>query len=99
MGKSKADARISMPADCRIAEVGELQARLLDALESPQIVLDAGTVDRVDTAALQLLVAFQREAKQRERQVQWAQVNAPLRDAADQLGLSEVLALPAYKPA
>lgn len=99
MGKSKPDASIRMPADCRIAEVGELHAQLLGALESSQIVLDGGTVDRVDTAALQLLVAFQREAKQRERQVQWAQVSAPLHDAASQLGLTEALALPAHKPA
>jgi len=96
---AKGDARVGMPADCRIAEVGALHGQLRDALEASQIVLDAATVDRVDTAALQLLVVFQREAKQRERQVQWAGVSAPLYDAASQLGLVEALALPAKKPA
>lgn len=98
-GKSKSEARVSMPADCRIAEVGALHAQLCGALESSQIVLDGTTVDRVDTAALQLLVVFQREAKKRERQLQWAGTSAPLYDAASQLGLTEALALPAKKPA
>ncbi|WP_158628811.1 STAS domain-containing protein [Dyella choica] len=98
-GKSKQDARVSMPVDCRIAEVGAMHAQLRGALESSRIVLDGSAVDRVDTAALQLLVVFQREAKKRERQVQWAQVSAPLHDAASQLGLAEALALPARRPA
>ena len=98
-GKSKGEARVSMPADCRIAEVGALHRQLRGALESSQIVLDGTTVDRVDTAALQLLVVFQREAKKRERHVQWAAASAPLYDAASQLGLVEALALPAKKPA
>lgn len=98
-GKSKSEARVSMPADCRIAEVGELHTQLRKALDASQIVLDGTAVDRVDTAALQLLVVFQREAQKRERQVQWAGVSAPLQDAAGQLGLAQVLALPAKKPA
>lgn len=97
--KSKNETRVNMPADCRIADAGELHAQLKSALGSSQIVLDGTTVDRVDTAALQLLVVFQREAKQRERQLQWAGVSAPLYDAASQLGLTEALALPAKKPA
>ena len=97
--KSKPETRISIPADCRIAEVGPLHTQLRSVLGASQIVLDGTAVERVDTAALQLLVVFQREAKQRERQVQWAGVSAPLHDAASQLGLVEALALPAKKPA
>ncbi|RDS78974.1 STAS domain-containing protein [Dyella monticola] len=98
-GKSKTETRVSIPADCRIADVGELHTQLRGALGASQIVLDGTTVDRVDTAALQLLVVFQHEAKKRERQVNWAGVSAPLYDAASQLGLAEALALPAKKPA
>lgn len=97
--KSKSETRVNMPADCRIADVGELHTQLKGALGGSQIVLNGDTVDRVDTAALQLLVAFQHEARKRERQVQWAGVSAPLHDAASQLGLVEALALPAKKPA
>ena len=97
--KGKNDMRVSMPADCRIADVGPLHEQLKGALGGSQIVLDGAAVDRVDTAALQLLVAFQHEARKRERQVQWAGVSTPLHDAASQLGLVEALALPVKKPA
>jgi anti-anti-sigma regulatory factor len=104
--KSKSDAtsaaneaRIGIPADCRIADVGSLQQQLRAALDAPQIVLDASGVERVDTAALQLLVVFQREAARRGKQMNWAGVSAPLHDAASQLGLAQTLALPAKQPA
>jgi ABC-type transporter Mla MlaB component len=97
--KSKSETRVNMPADCRIADVGELHTQLKGALGGSQIVLDGAAVERIDTAALQLLVVFQHEAKKRERQVQWAGASAPLYDAAGQLGLMEALALPAKKPA
>lgn len=97
--KNKSEARLSVPADCRIGEVGELQKQLRDALASSQIVLDGSTVDRIDTAALQLLVVFQREVQKRGNQMNWAGVSAPLHDAASQLGLAQVLALPAKQPA
>ncbi|HUA81531.1 MAG TPA: STAS domain-containing protein [Dyella sp.] len=93
--KGKSEARIAIPADCRIADVGDLHKQLRGALESPHIVLDGTAVDRVDTAALQLLVAFQHEAQKRTRQVNWVGASVPLHDAATQLGLAQVLALPA----
>jgi phospholipid transport system transporter-binding protein len=95
----KSEARISMPADCRIAEVSGMHRQLREAVDASQIVLDGSTVDRVDTAALQLLVVFQREASKRGNSVTWAGVSAPLQDAANQLGLAQTLALPAKQPA
>ena len=92
--KSQTETRIAIPADCRIADVGDLHKQLTGALDSPQIVLDGSAVDRVDTAALQLLVVFQREAQKRARPVNWAGASVPLHDAATQLGLAQVLALP-----
>lgn len=96
---AKVEARVDMAADCRIADVGQLHRQLRVALDASQIVLDGSTVDRVDTAALQLLVVFQREAQKRGRQVSWAGVSAPLHDAASQLGLAQTLALPAKQSA
>ncbi|HTV85397.1 MAG TPA: STAS domain-containing protein [Dyella sp.] len=93
------EARIGIPADCRIADVGDLHRKLSDAFDAPQIVLDASAVERVDTAALQLLVVFQREAAKRGKQMSWAGVSAPLHEAASQLGLAQTLALPAKQPA
>jgi phospholipid transport system transporter-binding protein len=97
--KNKSETKVGMPADFRIAEVADMHRQLTAALDAPQIVLDGTTVDRVDTAALQLLVVFQREVQKRNKQMNWAGVSAPLYDAASQLGLAQALALPAKKPA
>ena len=88
-------ACVGMPADFRIADVMDMHRQLRDALDLSPVVLDGTTVDRVDTAALQLLVAYQRDAQKRGHQVSWAGVSAPLYDAASQLGLAQTLALPA----
>jgi phospholipid transport system transporter-binding protein len=96
---TKGEVRVGMPADFRIAEVSEMHRQLREALDGSSIVLDGGSVDRVDTAALQLLVVFQHEARKRGSQVTWAAASAPLQDAASQLALAQTLALPAKQPA
>jgi phospholipid transport system transporter-binding protein len=90
---------IGLPADCRMAELSALRDQLLLARDAPLSTLEAGGVERVDTAALQLLVAFHRDAQTRGTQVAWAGVSAPLQNAAQQLGLTKTLALPAAMPA
>jgi phospholipid transport system transporter-binding protein len=96
---AKGEVRVGMPADFRIAEASEMHRQLRAALDGSAIVLDGGAVERVDTAALQLLVVFQHEARKRDRPVSWAAVSAPLHDAASQLALAQTLALPAKQPA
>ncbi|MBM7127926.1 STAS domain-containing protein [Dyella mobilis] len=98
-GASKGEVRVGMPADFRIAEVTDVHRQLGEALDASQILLDGGAVDRIDTAALQMLVVFQREAQKRGNTVNWAGASAPLHDAASQLGLAQILALPAKQPA
>jgi anti-anti-sigma regulatory factor len=96
-GKSKTSsaACVGMPADFRIADVMDMHRQLRDALNMSPIVLDGTAVDRVDTAALQLLVAFQRDAQKRGHPLSWIGASTPLYDAASQLGLAQTLALPA----
>ena len=96
---AKAATVIGLPADCRMAELPALRDQFLLALAAPLSTLEASGVERVDTAALQLLVAFHRDAQARGRQVAWAGVSASLRDAAERLGLTKTLALPAAMPA
>jgi phospholipid transport system transporter-binding protein len=96
---AEGSVRVGMPADFRIAEVTDMHRRLGDTLDSGAIVLDGSAVERVDTAALQLLVVYQREVQKRGNPMQWAGVSAPLHDAASQLGLAQILALPAKQPA
>jgi phospholipid transport system transporter-binding protein len=96
---AKAATVIGLPADYRMAELSALRDRFLLALDAPLNTLEAIGVERVDTAALQLLVAFHRDAQARGGQVAWAGVSVPLRDAAERLGLTKTLALPAAMPA
>jgi phospholipid transport system transporter-binding protein len=96
---AKAATVIGLPADCRMAELSALRDQFLLALDAPLSTLEAIEVERVDTAALQLLVAFHRDAQARGRQVAWAGVSVPLRDAAERLGLTKTLAMPAAMPA
>lgn len=93
---ARPSATIELPADCRMAELAALRER---CLAMPPSTLDAAALTRVDTAALQLLVAVHRDAQARGEQIAWANVSAPLRDAAERLGLTQALVLPAAMPA
>lgn len=102
MGKAKTDkaeGRVALPADCRIADLPAVKDALRAALAAPGVALDGGAVERVDTAALQLLAVFRREAAARGVAVQWLGASAALRDGADRLGLVQTLELPAATPA
>ena len=102
MGKAKTDkapARVALPADCRIAELPAVKEALRGALAAPDAALDGGAVERVDTAALQLLAVFRREAAARGVAVAWLGASAALREGAARLGLEQTLELPAATPA
>ncbi|MHA6205527.1 STAS domain-containing protein [Dyella soli] len=91
--------RVLLPTDFRLAEVAAVKAELIDAFDAPAVQLDGGGVERVDTAALQLLVAFRREALARGLTPAWQGVSGAMRDAANLLGLAQALELPATMPA
>ena len=77
-----------------ISTVGELRNILLLALEDKQPVRLAGTdIARADTAALQMLSAFIKDAKAQAQEVAWEAPSAALLEAAQLLGLSGVLGL------
>jgi ABC-type transporter Mla MlaB component len=92
--KAPAAAEIGLPADCRMAAQAALLADLLGALDAPATHLDGRAVERVDTAALQLLTLFRREALSRGREVSWVGASTTLCEAADTLGLVKALDLP-----
>jgi ABC-type transporter Mla MlaB component len=73
----------------------ELQLSLCGYLETPQcVVLDVANIERIDTAALQLLCAFVRDRNARGFKVQWQGSSAALQEAADLLALRPLLCLP-----
>lgn len=88
-------ARVLLPADCRMAAQAALKAELLGALDAGAIVLDGSQVERVDTAALQLLVLFRRELDARGGTLGWHGTSDALNEAAGLLGLAQLLNLPA----
>lgn len=59
------------------------------------VELHTTQLERVDAAALQLLVAFRRAVRERGLRLQWSTVSQPLRSSAELLGLTEALELPA----
>lgn len=96
----KSEARVvALPADFRLAELATVKSALIEAFDAPAVQLDGAAVERVDTAALQLLVAFRREAAARGLPPAWLGVSAAIRDAAGVLGLAQALELPATMPA
>ncbi|MFC4764263.1 STAS domain-containing protein [Dyella koreensis] len=96
---SEATTRVTLPADCRIADLPAVKAELQAALATSAAELDASAVERVDTAALQLLAVFRRDAASKGLAVAWTGASAALRDAATLLGLAHTLELPASTPA
>jgi ABC-type transporter Mla MlaB component len=97
-GQAPGPVTIVLPADCRIAELPALHQQLRAALGQSS-VLDGASVERIDSAALQLLYAFGRDAGARGNPPTWTGASTPLREAADLLGLTQILALPAALPA
>jgi ABC-type transporter Mla MlaB component len=99
-GKGGGGARvIALPADFRLAGLADVKASLLEALDAPAVQLDGSSVERVDTAALQLLLTFCRGAMASGKTPTWSGVSDVMRDAAGVLGLVKALELPATMPA
>lgn len=77
-----------------IEQVGAMHAELGQHLGAKRVALDAGALQRVDAAGLQLLTAFVRAAGDRGAQLEWRSPTAVLCDGARRLGLSTALRLP-----
>jgi phospholipid transport system transporter-binding protein len=77
-----------------IRNVTTFQAELAERLdESGPVQIDGSGVERVDTATLQLLVAFVRDVRADARAIDWIECSAALRRAASSLGLESALGL------
>jgi len=90
---------VTLPVDCRLAGLDDLVGPLQEAAGRARSTLDGSAVERIDTAGLQLLLAYRRAAAAQGHDTQWAGASDSLNEAADLLGLSSDLALPAVTPA
>lgn len=92
--KRKAVAPAANPAPFQlgscalIADAKRLHAELLPLLDRAEpVAIDAGSVERVDTAVLQLLHAFGSERRAKGHETRWLAASDVLRAAAQALGL------------
>ena len=89
------DGPLTLSAACTVAEAEALKSQLALRLdESGPVTVDVSAVQRIDTAALQLLAAFVRDRRTAGRGVQWRGRAAALDAAASLLGLRDMLELP-----
>jgi len=85
----------ALAPECTISDIAPLQAGLTGLLEHPSsVTLDIEAVQRIDTAAMQMVVAFVRERETQGRQVQWRGNTSVFGSAARLLGLAPMLHLP-----
>lgn len=75
-----------------ISCVTELKTAMQQLLTSNELItLDGREVERIDGAALQLLVAFIRQASDQNIMYQWLEPSPPLKEAAKLAGLDKEL--------
>ncbi len=75
-----------------ISGARDLYARLSQLLSAgAPLSLDGGHITRIDTSALQLLAIFFRSAHESGISAGWSSVSPALRQAAETLGLDEML--------
>lgn len=85
----------ALSADCTVAASTTLRAGLLEVLREPaSVTLDIASVQRIDTAGMQLITAFVRERESLGLQIQWRGSAAAFTSAAHLLGVASVLRLP-----
>ncbi|WP_374011591.1 lipid asymmetry maintenance protein MlaB [Pseudoxanthomonas koreensis] len=89
---------VPLGEDLGIEASAGLKDRLAAHLDEPALALDAGAVQRVHTAALQVLCAFFNCRAKQGHRTELADCSDTLRDAARLLGLSGQLGLVGNQP-
>ena len=85
---------IKCPDSLTIAAVADFQGELKTALETQnEIILNGSDVDAADTAGLQLVCTFVMDASAHNINIHWAGASKILRDAAEQISVSEIMHL------
>ena len=91
-----ASGRVVLPANCTIHGARALQAHLLEQLERPgPCEIDGGGVQQVDTAGVQLVLAFALDCLERNLQYVWKSRSPVLEEAIRVLNVGALLEYPA----
>jgi len=90
------NGRVVLPANCTIHGARALQAHLLEQLQLPgPCEIDGGGVQQVDTAGVQLVLAFALDCLERSLQYTWKSRSAALEEAIRVLNVGALLEYPA----
>jgi phospholipid transport system transporter-binding protein len=93
---SASSTTLTLSAECLVSDTISLKERLAGLLDEPLVVtLDINTLQRIDTAAMQLITAFVRARADRGLAVEWQGAAPAFANAAQLLGLTSLLRLPA----
>lgn len=94
--KAAADAgAVVLPAQCLMRDVVDLKKQLVAKLDMTDAVkIDVKQLERIDAAALQLLLAFVSDRSRQQRAVEWLGINEVMMEATSMLGLESLLRLP-----
>ncbi len=92
--RRSAEAAISLPADCTLADAQSLKEKLaaLLAIEGP-VSVELSGIRRIDTASLQLLAAFTRDRRASRLEVELRGESAAFDEAVRLTGLARLFEL------
>lgn len=86
--------QVVLPTNLTISNLKDLHDEMEVMIEKndfDNVSIEAKNVERVDTAGIQLLLAFKKSLKEREIAINWQHPTEQLRTAAAMLGLDEKL--------
>ncbi len=85
--------RLALSRTCTLAEAQSLKLSLAALLRNVNpVTIELDAVERIDTASLQLLIAFARERRTGDLEVRWSGQSAAFGEAVRLLGLGGLLA-------
>ena len=95
-GGKPVSGRVVLPANCTIHQAINLQAHLREQLELPgPCEIDGAGVQQVDTAGVQLVLAFALDCLERSLPYTWKGRSPALEEAIRVLGVGALLEYPA----
>jgi anti-anti-sigma regulatory factor len=93
-GEQEVAGVIDLPAQCLLRDAAEYRQRLLKCVNATSVVIDVGAVERIDTAFVQVLLAFARSRNDASQSIVWRRVNPEFAEAVRLVGLQSELSVP-----
>jgi phospholipid transport system transporter-binding protein len=85
---------VLLPPQCLTRDAAQLKQQLLPHVNDTAVSIDTHQIERIDSAAMQVLLAFVRDRRSQQRAINWLGLNEVFVDSAQVLGLEQLLGLP-----